>query len=65
MKETPIFYVSGKKNNKNQFFRNCWCTHYDVCLNTAAREDAHLDCTRCEYKDNVIEVFSIFLEKAY
>jgi dsDNA-binding SOS-regulon protein len=63
MKETPIYYVSGKKTNKDQFFRNYWCTNYDVCLNTAAHEDTHLDCTQCVYKDNVIEVFSIFIEK--
>lgn len=62
MQETPIYYVSGKKTNKTQFYRNYWCKNYDVCLDTAAREDAYLDCTQCIFRDNVIEVFSIFID---
>ena len=63
MKETPIFNVKKKKTNNDQFYRNYWCTHYGICLNIAARKDAHLDCTRCILKDDVIDVFSIFINK--
>jgi hypothetical protein len=63
MKETPIFNASNKKGNTNQFYRNYWCTRYDTCLDIAARKDADLDCTQCFLKDNVIDVFSIFINK--
>lgn len=63
MKETPVYYVPSKKTGSHNFFRNHWCRNYDLCLNTAAREDLYLDCTQCFLKDNVVEDFSIFVNK--
>jgi len=63
MKGTPIYYVPGKKTSNNQFYRNYWCSDYELCLNTAAREDLYLDCTQCFLKDTIVEEFSIFITK--
>ena len=65
MKGTPVYYPPSKKVNTSEFYRNYWCTDYEVCLNTAAREDLHLDCNQCKFRDNILEDFSIFLRKEH
>jgi hypothetical protein len=57
MRGTPVYYLPSKKITNAQFYRNFWCSHYAVCLNTAAREDLYLDCTQCELKENTPEDF--------
>lgn len=61
MEPSPFFCSGGKQINSTDFYRNPWCSHYDVCLNRAAREDLYLDCTQCDFKDNVIEGFSVLI----
>ena len=61
MERTPLFSSGGKQICNTDFFRNHWCSHYDICLNRAAREDLFLDCTQCDYKDDVIEEFSLLI----
>lgn len=63
MKGTPVYYLPSKRITNAEFYRNYWCSDYEVCLNTAAREDLYLDCTLCDLKDNIMEDFSIFLRK--
>ena len=61
MEPTPFFCTGGKQIKSTDFYRNPWCTYYDACLNQAAREDVYLDCTRCEYKDSVLEEYALLL----
>ena len=63
MKGTPVYLVPGKKTNNLHFYRNYWCVHYDLCLETAARKDLYLDCTHCLFKENVIEDLAIFINR--
>ncbi len=63
MKGTPVYYLPSKRINPTEFFRNYWCSDYEICLNTAAREDLYLDCAQCQFRDNTLEDFAIFLRK--
>ena len=63
MRGTPVYYLPSKKISTTQFYRNHWCTDYERCLTTAAREDLYLDCAKCKFRDNILEDFSIFLKK--
>lgn len=63
MRGTPVYYLPSKRISPAEFYRNHWCSYYDVCLNTAAREDLYLDCTQCELRENTVEDLSIFLVK--
>ena len=60
---SPLYHRPGKKINASNMFRNCWCQNYDICLDKAAREDLFLDCTLCLYRDNVVEEFSIIVDR--
>lgn len=63
MKGTPIYYLPSKKIDATEFYRNYWCTDYEMCLNTAAREDLYLDCAQCKFRDDILDEFTIFLDK--
>jgi hypothetical protein len=63
MKGTPTFFIPNKKTNANQFYRNYWCDGYEFCLTTAAQDDLYLDCTKCLFRDHVMEEYSIFITR--
>ena len=64
MRGTPIYYIPTKETSTADFYRNYWCSEYELCLNTAARDDLYLDCKQCQYRDNVLENYAVFLSKA-
>ncbi len=61
MERTPLLCPGGKQISSTDFFRNYWCSHYGTCLDLAAREDLFLDCTRCDYRNNVMDGFSLLI----
>jgi hypothetical protein len=60
---TPLFHPQGKLTRALDFFRNYWCSHYDLCLVQAAKEDLFLDCTQCKFKDSVADDLALFVKK--
>ncbi len=63
MRGTPVYYYPSKRINTTEFFRNYWCSDYEVCLNTAAREDLYLDCAQCQYRNDTQEDVAIFIRR--
>jgi len=63
MRGTPVYYLPSKRISNTEFFRNYWCSEYEVCLNTAARDDLYLDCAQCQLRDTILEDFAILLPK--
>ena len=57
MDRRPLFHPQSKQTRGMDYFRNFWCSHYDGCLDRAAREDLFLDCAQCLYKDSVVDDF--------
>lgn len=63
MEPTPSYFQIGKKTKIADFFRNCRCPHYDLCLNRAAHKDLLLDCKACWFKDHIVDEFTRWLNR--
>jgi hypothetical protein len=52
MMRSPLFPVQTDDISPADFFRNYFCSQYDVCLEEAAAQDLLLDCSICKYKNS-------------
>ncbi len=59
MDRTPLFPCHAVDATPEDFQRNFWCPHYELCLDEAANMNFHLDCSECKYKDARISQKSI------
>jgi hypothetical protein len=64
MEPSPLFFKPGKKIHNSQFFRNYWCSDYDLCLSRAAKDDLFLDCTQCFMRNDMEDLFLPFLKNS-